>query len=73
MNQSATNTNFQREQSGKFTVILLVVGISLLFLAMIRTFLLALLLAGVFSGMCFPLFRRLTGRLGGRTRLAAVV
>ncbi|TFG66341.1 MAG: AI-2E family transporter, partial [Gemmatimonadales bacterium] len=47
--------------------------ISLLFLAMIRTFLLALLLAGVFSGMCFPLFRRLTGRLGGRTRLAAVV
>ncbi|MDH3297325.1 MAG: AI-2E family transporter [Gemmatimonadota bacterium] len=63
----------QREKSGKLTVILLVVGITLLFLAMIRSFLVPLLLAGVFSGMCYPLFRGLTVRLGARPRLAAIV
>ena len=62
-----------RERSGKLTVILLVVGISLLFLTMIRTFLVPLLLAGVFSGLCYPLFRRLAARLGGKPRLAAVL
>jgi len=70
---SAGGNKSQREQSGKITVILLVVGITLLFLAMIRTFLLPLLLAAVFSGMCYPLFRGLIARLGGRTRLAAIV
>ena len=73
MDRSASGNRSQREKSGKLTVILLVVGISLLFLTMIRTFLLPLLLAAVFCGMCYPLFRWLTTKLGGRARLAAVV
>ena len=73
VDESTTGSKLQREQSGKLTVIVLVVGISLLFLAMIRTFLVALLMAGVFSGLCYPLFRALTGKLGGRARAAAVV
>jgi predicted PurR-regulated permease PerM len=40
-------------------LLLLVVGISLLFVAMIRNFLMALLLAAIFSGMARPLYRRL--------------
>ena len=73
VNESARSSISKREQSGKLTVILLVVGISLLFLAMIRPFLLPLLLAGVFSGMSYPLFRFLTDKLGDRARLAAVL
>lgn len=73
VDRSASGNRSQREKSGKLTVILLVVGISLLFLTMIRTFLLPLLLAAVFCGMCYPLFRGLTKKFGGRTRLAAVV
>jgi len=73
VNESARSSTSKREQSGKLTVILLVVGISLLFLAMIRPFLLPLLLAGVFSGMSYPLFRFLTDKLEDRARLAAVL
>jgi predicted PurR-regulated permease PerM len=62
-----------RERSGKLTVILLVVGISLLFMAMIRSFLVPLLLAGVFSGLCYPMFRRLSVRLGEKPRFAATL
>ncbi len=40
-------------------LILLVSGISLLFLAMIRQFLVTLLLAAIFAGMAQPLYRRL--------------
>jgi len=40
-------------------LLLLVIGISLLFLAMIRNFLMALLLAAIFAGMARPLYRRL--------------
>mgnify|MGYP001824280462 CR=1 FL=1 len=54
-------------------MILLVVGITLLFLAMIRSFLVPLLLAGVFSGLCYSLHRGLTAKLGGRPRFAAIV
>ena len=40
-------------------LLLLVVGISLLFVAMIRHFLMTLLLAAIFAGMARPLYRRL--------------
>ncbi len=46
--------------------------ISLVFLLMIRQFVLAVLLAAVFSGMAQPLFKRLEGWFGGRRRLASL-
>ena len=54
-------------------LLVLALGISLLFLAMIRQFLIAILLAAVFSAMCRPLYLRLIGALRGRERSAAVV
>ena len=54
-------------------LLVLALGISLLFLAMIRQFLVAILLAAVFSAMCRPLYLRLAAGLRGRERLAAVL
>lgn len=61
-----------RETINKTTLLLLVLGISLLFLAMIRHFLMALLLAGIFSAMAHPLYRRFEKWLGGRRSLASL-
>ncbi|HVS02434.1 MAG TPA: AI-2E family transporter, partial [Thermoanaerobaculia bacterium] len=53
-------------------LLLLVAGISLLFVLVIRRFLLAVLLAAVFAGMAYPLYRWMLRRLRGRRALAAV-
>jgi predicted PurR-regulated permease PerM len=60
-----------RHTFSKGFLLLLLFAISALFLAMIRTFLLTLILAAVFSALAHPSFRRLERTVGGRTRLAA--
>jgi len=60
------------ERASKVALLLLVAAISLLFLAVIRSFIVALLLAAVFSAMTRPIHRWLGDRLGGRRRTAAV-
>lgn len=50
-----------------------VIVITLLFLWMVRSFLVALLMAAIFSAMAQPLQRRMTGWLGGRPRIAAAL
>ena len=54
-------------------LILLVVLISVLFLWMIRTFLVTILLAALFSGVAYGLHRQLAQWLGGRERVAAAL
>lgn len=54
-------------------LLLLVAGISVLFLLVIRRFVLAILLAAVFAGVAYPLYRWLVRLLRGRQRLASVV
>lgn len=73
MNNTAESTPPRQERAGKLVLLILAVVISLLFLWMIRQFLVALLLAAVFSAMTRPLFDRVTAALGGRRRLAAVL
>ena len=53
-------------------LLVLALGISLLFLVMIRQFLVAILLAAVFSAMTRPLYLRLAAVMRGRERAAAV-
>jgi predicted PurR-regulated permease PerM len=53
-------------------LLLLVVGISVLFLQMVRGLLLAVFLAAIFAGLTYPFFERLRDRLGGRSNLASV-
>lgn len=62
MNQDAVN---------KVVVLLLALGISALFLAVIWQFLMAILLAGIFAGLTHPLYTRIETLFGGRSHLAA--
>jgi predicted PurR-regulated permease PerM len=57
----------------KSFLLVLVLFISVVFLSMIRPFLMGLLLAGIFSALGHPLYRRLCRRLGGRQALASAV
>lgn len=53
-------------------LLFLVAGITVLFFVMIRQFLVALILAGVFAGMSRGLFLNLSDQLGGRGKIAAL-
>ena len=53
-------------------LLLLVAAISLLFFAMVRSFLMAVFLAAIFSGLLYGLYKRLARWLGGREALASV-
>ncbi len=52
-----TVSDIAKEQFGKVFLVLLAIGISIVFFLMIRGFLVALLLAGVFTAMAQPLYR----------------
>jgi predicted PurR-regulated permease PerM len=54
-------------------LLLLVAGISVLFLMVIRDFIMAVLLAAIVAGLGSPLHQWLSERLGGRTTLAGVI
>jgi predicted PurR-regulated permease PerM len=53
-------------------LLLLVTAISAAFVAMIRAFLLTILLAAIFAGLAYPVYQWLLARLGGRRAPAAV-
>ena len=63
---AADSPRFQRA-----VVLVLTAAVSVLFLVMIRDFLAPLFLAAVFSGLAWPLHRRMVVWLRGRTTLAA--
>ncbi|MBK9778298.1 MAG: AI-2E family transporter [bacterium] len=58
---------------GRLFLIALVIGISVLFFKMIRSFVMALIIAGIFASLAQPLYRRTTKLLRGRRRAAAIV
>jgi predicted PurR-regulated permease PerM len=62
----------QRHTINKLVLLSMVVLISAIFLSMIRDFLMALVMAGIFSGLAQPIYRKLTGLFGGRRRLASM-
>jgi predicted PurR-regulated permease PerM len=66
-------TEFRRERFGTLFVLLLAIGISIVFYAMIKRMAVALLLAGIFAGMFHPMYRKILGWLGGRRTLSALV
>jgi len=61
----------RQESFNKGFVLLLLLFISALFLAMIWQFLMTLIMAGIFSALFHPLYRRLRRGFGGRGSLAA--
>jgi predicted PurR-regulated permease PerM len=63
----------QRQTVSNLILVMLVLLISALFLTMISNFLMALLLAGIFSAMAQPIYRKFTRLLGRRRRMASLV
>ena len=53
-------------------LLLLVAAISAAFVAMIRAFLLTILLAAIFAGLSYPVYEWMLGRVRGRTAFAAI-
>jgi predicted PurR-regulated permease PerM len=56
----------------KAILVLLLIAISAIFVAMIRQFLMTILLAGIFSGLAFPFYSRLVRVFRGRRALASL-
>lgn len=56
----------------KWVLLLLALFITALFLSMIRNFLMAIFLAGIFSALAYPLCHRFDIWFGGRRRLASI-
>jgi predicted PurR-regulated permease PerM len=61
-----------QQRFGKSVILLLAAGISIVFLLMVRSFLVAILLAGIFSAMAYPLHRRALKLLKGRRTLSSL-
>ncbi len=62
----------KREALNKSVLLVVVLLISALFLSMIRSFLMAIFLAGLFSALARPIFRRLETGFGGRKTPASL-
>ncbi|MFT5144222.1 MAG: putative PurR-regulated permease PerM [Thalassolituus oleivorans] len=65
------NDQVHRDKFRRTSVLVLVAIVSFVFLWMVRSFLMPLLLAAIFSGLASPLYRRLVRQFGGRCGLAA--
>ena len=62
-----------KDFANRFSVLLLAVSISILFLSMISGFFLAILMAAIFSGLLYPLYLRFHKRLKGKTIAAGML
>lgn len=62
----------QAQRFQRAFLLLLLLGISVLFVQMVKDFLLAVFLASIFAGISYPLYRRLRFRLGGRANAASI-
>ena len=67
-----TEPHPSQEPFRKYFLVGLTVGITLLFLVMIRQFLLSVLMAAIFSGMAHPIYRAFLRRMNGRRPWASV-
>ncbi|MBM9513638.1 AI-2E family transporter [Desulfogranum marinum] len=63
----------KKERINKLVLLVLVAGISLLFLSMIKQFLMPLFMAGLFCAMSSPMHRWLSRKLNNRQHMASVM
>jgi predicted PurR-regulated permease PerM len=71
--ESLIEVAMDRDTIHKSFLLILVLFISSIFLFMVRPFLMALLLAGIFSALSHPLYRRIARWLGGRHQAASAI
>ncbi len=73
MENHSTNGFVSRATVNRVVLLALVIVISAVFLAMIRGFLMAILLAGIFSGLVHPLYRRFNVWFRGHRAVASLL
>lgn len=66
-----TDSHFDPKKFQALFLLMLVIAISLIFFQMVRGFLMAVFIAGIFAGMLYPTYGRIARGLGGRKSLAA--
>ena len=71
MSESMSEQPTSEKSARKIFLVGATIGITLLFLFMIRSFLMAVLMAAIFSGMAHPFYEALARRMKGRTALAS--
>jgi len=71
--QTTTTTTTTTVTASKVILLMLVGGITLTFLAMIKPFIMAVLLAGIFSSLAQPAYRRFVLWFSGRRSAASIV
>ena len=72
----APTSEFLRMGARRFRrafLLLLVAGISVLFLIMVRQFVMSVFLAAIFAGLSYPLFNWLREKTGGRANVSSLV
>lgn len=62
-----------KDFANRFSVILLAVSISILFLSMISGFLMAIVMAAIFSGLIYPFYLKILNRFKGKTILSGML
>ena len=68
----SSEANTAQDRFRKTVLLLFTIGISLIFLAMIKSFLIALLMAAILSALTRPLYLWLAGKFRGRRKTAAL-
>ena len=63
----------QTATASKLFLLLLVIGVTAVFLSMIRPFVMAVLLAGIFTSLALPAYRRILRLVRGRRPVAAIL
>ena len=63
---------FRENRFRRIFLLIFVLAITVVFLGMIRSFLMTILLAAIFAGLGYPLYSRIVVALGGRRPLAAL-
>ena len=62
-----------KDFANRFSVILLAVSISILFLSMISGFLMSIVMAAIFSGLLYSMYMRILRRFKGKTIISALL
>ncbi|MEJ2004131.1 MAG: AI-2E family transporter [Cyclobacteriaceae bacterium] len=62
-----------KERFNRITVLIATIAVSAVFIAMIRGFLLAILLAAIFSGLLYPLYTKILNKFNQKSSAASIV
>lgn len=62
----------KQESFNKATILILTLGISVVFIGMIKGFLTAIFMAALFSGLLYPLYNKLKSKFRGKSSIAAM-